>query len=559
MSEQPNGEQPEGDAQSDGEESAYAAVGSNRGVVVGAALGFAVVAFGIGYWTGGGADAAPGGSTSGESAEKSSQQFTCPMHPGVRSDDPDDTCPICGMDLVSVDETGGGADDGVPALELSDRALEVAKVQTQKAERRPLTREIEAYGRVEVAEEAETDITSWVRGRIEHLDIRAEGQRIHRGQRVARLYSPKLESVQKELLQALRTAERADQGEDDEPTAREQSAKSAVEAAKSRLRVLGMKPAQIEKIVEKREVREVVDVYADTGGTVREREVFEGDWVDVGDAIASLHGLDTVWIQLEIYESDLSFVDEGTPATVRFPNRPDVELDSRVEFVDPVVNPKNGTAEARIVASNEDGTLPPGTDVRATIEASIDGDPPPVSVPETAVLWTGPRSLVYRYETDRDPPAFVPTEVELGPKAGERRVIREGLSEGDVVASQGAFRLDAELQIRGESSMMSGFDGAESSRDSPEPVEVPEDGGEFDPGVSKDRLPDGVWYCPMDPVHWAQRTEGDGECPICAMDLKQKSGGDEEASGGGDGSGRGEMDHGSHDEMDNSGHEGEEQ
>jgi len=434
-----------------------------RVVGAGAVAILALLAFGMGRWSSGGGgldngseEGAPAGGDAAEaSSGESAQQYTCPMHSDVRSDDPDDTCPICGMDLVAVGGASGGEKREIPSLALSDRAIEVAKVRTDRAERRPLSREIEAYGRVEVAEEAETEITSWVRGRIEHLDIRAVGQRIHRGQRIARLYSPKLESVQKELLQALRTAEGADSK--GEPSARERSARSAVEAARSRLRVLGMEPEQIDEVVEEREVREIVDVYAETAGTVRKRPVAEGDWVDAGDALAALHGLDTVWIQLEIYERDLPFVDEGTPATVGLPNRPDVELEGRIAFVDPVVDPKNGTARARIVASNDEGRLPPGSDVRATIEATLDGDPPPVSVPESAVLWTGPRSVVYRYDRSMDPPAFVPKEVELGPKAGDRRVVRAGLSKGDEVATHGAFRLDAELQIRGEPSMMTGL------------------------------------------------------------------------------------------------------
>ena len=480
-----------------------------------------LLAFGVGRWT------VSTGPTQGSDSEASQQatgsekpqQYTCPMHPDVRSDDPNGTCPICGMDLVPVKSgpSSNSSDSDAPSLHLSDRAKKIAKVRTTFAKRQRLTRQIDSYGRVEVAEEAETDLTSWVRGRIEHLDIRTTGQRIRRGQRIARLYSPKLESVQKELLQALRTADRIESK--DESTARQRSAQAAVEAAKARLRVLGMQPRQIKSIIESGEARDVVNVYASTSGTVKMRHALEGEWVDVGDSIASLHGLDTVWVQLELYERDLKFVEEGTPVTITVPSRPDVEIEGRIDFIDPTVDPANGTADARVIASNADGTLPPGTDVRGNIKAVIQGDPEPLSVPETAVLWTGPRSVVYQYDRSMDPPSFVPIEVELGPKAGDRRVIQKGLSEGDEVAVRGAFQLDAELQIRGKASMMTGLP---PSQQILEPVDVPEGGKKFEPPVSPDRIPEGAWYCPMGDVHWAQPTEGEGECPVCGMNLKEK-------------------------------------
>ncbi|MFB6350227.1 MAG: efflux RND transporter periplasmic adaptor subunit, partial [Bradymonadaceae bacterium] len=290
------------------------------------------------------------------------------------------------------------------------------------------------------------------------------------------------------------------------------------------------------------EARKVVDVYAETGGTVTKRHAFEGEWVDVGDSIASLQGLDTVWIQLEVYEQNLPFVEEGTPVTITLPNRPGVEIESRIEFVDPVVNPKNGTARARVVASNADGNLPPGTDVRGIIEATVEGKDgqQPLSVPESAVLWSGPRSLVYEYDRSMNPPAFVGREVELGPKVGEQRIIKRGIEEGTEVAVNGAFQLDAELQIRGKASMMTGL---HPSQRLTEQVEVPEDGKEFEPAIDPKKLPEGVFYCPMGKTHWAQHKKGDGECPVCGMNLKKKKKKSDES--GGDSKSK-SHDHGSH-------------
>jgi hypothetical protein len=53
-------------------------------------------------------------------------------------------------------------------------------------------------------------------------------------------------------------------------------------------------------------------------------------------------------------------------------------------------------------------------------------------------------------------------------------------------------------------------------------VSVAENGTKFDPAVEVSRLPDGVWYCEMDKSHYASKTEGDGECPVCGMKLQKK-------------------------------------
>jgi hypothetical protein len=53
-------------------------------------------------------------------------------------------------------------------------------------------------------------------------------------------------------------------------------------------------------------------------------------------------------------------------------------------------------------------------------------------------------------------------------------------------------------------------------------VEVPREGKQFSPPINKSQLPPGVWYCDMGDVHWAQKQEGNRQCPLCKMELRHK-------------------------------------
>ena len=117
---------------------------------------------------------------------------------------------------------------------------------------------------------------------------------------------------------------------------------------------------------------------------------------------------------------------------------------------------------------------------------------------------------------------------------GDRYVIRGGLSEGDEVAVRSAFRIDSELQIRGGPTMMSAMhDEGVMPLLEGEPVDVPEEGIEFDPPIDPERLPEGVWFCDMGTTHWAQPEKGEDQCPVCGMRLTEKvAEEDDEAEGG---------------------------
>ena len=473
--------------------------------------------FGIGRWTAGGAD---DGDASGAEASADAEEdeiWTCPMHPQIREDE-FGTCPICHMDLVPAGDANDG-DDDVPTVRLSDGARKMARVQNDYVEAGSVTAELDVFGRIEVDEQAEVDISAWTGGRIERLFVQARGERVERGQLLAQIYSPELLSAQRTLLQALANKENAEESGSDR---RARAAQASLEAARTELRLLGIDRRQIDQIEDSGEARETVDVYATAAGTVQARRVTEGDYVSTGDPILALASLDTVWGQLEIYERDLRRVAVGTPVTVEVPALDGEEIDGRISFLSPDVDAQRRVARARVVLSNEEGELRPGMYVRGRVEIAEEGDEV-LSVARSAVLWTGKRSLVYRYDRDLDPPGYVAQPVKLGAQMGDRYIIREGLSEGDEIAVRGAFRIDSELQIRSGPTMMSAIhdEGAMPLSDD-EIVDVGEEGTEFDPPIDPDQLPDGVWYCDMGTTHWAQHEKGDDECPICGMRLTEK-------------------------------------
>ncbi|MFO7936262.1 MAG: heavy metal-binding domain-containing protein, partial [Kiritimatiellia bacterium] len=79
----------------------------------------------------------------------------------------------------------------------------------------------------------------------------------------------------------------------------------------------------------------------------------------------------------------------------------------------------------------------------------------PLVIPASAALRTGKRAVVYVKIPGRDKPVYEGREVQLGKRVGDYFIVGDGLEEGEQVVTRGAFKLDAELQIRARPSMMS--------------------------------------------------------------------------------------------------------
>jgi len=360
--------------------------------------------------------------------------WTCSMHPSVREEGPG-SCPICGMDLIPA--TSERRDDDYRMI-MTEAAIELANIRTAPVIRETPYRKLQLPGRIAVDERKITYVTTHVEGRMKHVMIDFTGAPIRKGEVMASIYSTDLIAAQRELLEA---------------AARRETNPRLYQAARQKFMDWDFTPQQIDQIEERGEVERTLDILSPTDGYVMKRNVVDGQHVMEGSVIYEVAVLDPLWVLLEAYEEDIDWIRTGD--SIRFTTRsnPGRSLQAQVDYIDPAFHPASRTIRIRANIENRDRSLRPDMLVYGYLKSNHPEET--LTIPESALLWTGPRSLVYvKSRDDDDHPLFEAREVTVGVRAGERRIIEEGLSEGEQVVVNGAFRVDSEFQLSGRFSMM---------------------------------------------------------------------------------------------------------
>lgn len=429
-------------------------------VLVAFALGLAVRSSGTDT------ESAPREPAAPDHGEKKGVIWTCAMHPQIQMSEPG-KCPICGMDLIPVEPHGEGRKSPM-RVTLSERAKALARIRTAPVRATDASVDLRLQGRLEQAETLVRTITPWTGGRIDRLYVSNVGARIGPGSIVALLYSPEIYTAHQDLILARRQLDDLKGGL---PVARK-AARTALESARKRLELLGLSSSEVAEMEREKSPRKHVKIRTRYGGTVLEQLVNEGAYVTAGTPLYKTADLSTLWVQLDAYESDLSRIEKGEKVTLSVSSYPGETFEGVVDFIDPVVDPKNRTAQVRVEVTNKDGKLSPGMFVEAVIRAPVEGrDTGRLVIPRTAPLFTGKRSVVYVEVPGTDRPTYAVREVQLGPRAADVYPVVSGLTEGERVVVHGAFAIDADLQIRGGHSMMTMED--DVARQARDPIAVP--------------------------------------------------------------------------------------
>lgn len=388
------------------------------------------------------------------------ETWTCSMHPQIRQPEPG-KCPICGMDLIPVQEEEGSSD--LLTLKMSERAMKLANVQTATVEMEKTVKLITLNGRVAVDERRVFTQTAHFPGRIEELFVNFTGEYVREGQKIASIYSPELVTAQEELFEAKKYANTNPQ---------------LVEAARQKLKQWKLTDAQIQKIEASGKVQEDFPIRADRNGYVIKKYVNFGDHLKMGQPIYDMADLSRVWVIFDAYEDDLTWINQGDKVTFEVNSLPGKTFAATITFIDPVIDPQTRVAEVRAELDNPNGLLKPEMFAIGSIEADLEQQDEQMVIPKSAVLWTGPRSVVYVKVPGSEAPAFRLREVTLGPSLGNSYVVEEGLKPGEEIVVNGTYTIDAASELADKPSMM---DQEQAMKEQPFP-EVPDYSGDASRG-----------------------------------------------------------------------------
>ena len=322
---------------------------------------------------------------------------------------------------------------------MTDEAIKLANIQTTIIGNADANEgaTLKLNGKIQANETKSASLVTHIPGRIEKLYVSYTGEQVNKGQKIATIYSPELITAQKELLEAKKI-------QDISP--------GLLTAARNKLKYWKIGEQVIQDILNTGTIRETFNIYADHSGVVNQKRVAVGDYLSTGEVLFDVQNLYSLWALFDVYENDLPNVRVGQTINFTTPSTPNKIFKAKITFVNPVIDPNTRAATIRAEVSNTTGKLKP--EMFVTGELATYQKTSALTVPKSAVLWTGQRSVVYVKIPDTEIPSFEYREIELGESNQVGYTVISGLEYGEEVVTNGAFVIDASAQLNNQASMM---------------------------------------------------------------------------------------------------------
>jgi Cu(I)/Ag(I) efflux system membrane fusion protein len=371
-----------------------------------------------------------GKSDSAKSGERKVLYYQSAMHPWIKSDKPG-RCTVCGMELTPIYEGQTGLDVGGDVITLSSNSVRVLNVQTVEVKRQPLGKTLNVAGTIDDNDATHRVLSAYVGGRIEQLHVGYVGAEVKSGEPLAEFYSPMLLTAVRDYLLVQRGA--------GEPPA-------LLAAASSRLKQLGLTEMQIAGLPKSfKETDLTLPILAPINGTVTEKKIYAGQYVQEGERLFELADFSTMWFLFRAYEQDLPWIRAGQKVDVSTPSLPGKVVTGVIKFIDPNLDEATRATKVRVELEN------PLVDGRRLLSHRLYADgvvhlaaPEVLAVPRSAVIQTGPEAIAF---VDEGGGGYARRVLKLGRRGDALVEVLDGLSAGDQVVVNGNLLIDGQAEM----------------------------------------------------------------------------------------------------------------
>jgi len=364
-----------------------------------------------------------------KASERKVLYYQSAMHPWIKSDKPG-RCTICGMELTPVYEGEAGFDVSGDVITLSSNSVRVLNVQTAEVKVQPLARTLAVAGTIDDDDSRHRILSAYVGGRIDTLHVTYPGAEVKAGEPLAEFYSPMLLTAVREYLAVQR-------GPADAPLKN---------GASTRLRQLGLSEAQIAELPQTfSETNLTIPILAPISGTVTEKKVYAGQYVQEGEPLFEIADFSTMWFMFRAYEQDLPWIRAGQKVDVSTPSLPGRTVPGVVKFIDPNLEEATRATKVRVELEN------PLVDGRRLFSHRLYADgvvhleaPEVVAIPRSAVIQTGPQPVAF---VEQGGGGYARRVLKLGRHGDSLVEVLAGVVAGEKVVVNGNLLMDGQAEM----------------------------------------------------------------------------------------------------------------
>jgi len=371
--------------------------------------------------------------------------YTCPMHHQIRSDKPG-KCPICGMALIPVEnDIAKSAGDTTAQLSIPPQQQFLANIHTDTARMMPLSSQLVLTGTTLFNPKGTQTVSAWVSGWIEKMYIRNPGEMVHQGQKLYDLYSPELLASEKDYQLALKQKDVFQKASVDFT--------ATIQALKQKLVRWGLTDVQIKELEASSKPSGKVSIYSKSSGYLTQKMKEEGDHVEEGDAVLNIVNNNTLWVQAQLYDSELPLLDADPKIWVELDAFPGKKLSGKIVFNNPVNENDSRVHLLNIAITNPDDKIQPG--MLAYVYLQTSKGQPVVVIPKSSVIYGQDNNYVWVKQPDS---SFVRRKVMLGKDNISLVAVLQGIKAGEPVVSSGAYLVNSEYILEyGSGANLSGM------------------------------------------------------------------------------------------------------